>query len=311
MIERLVLAACLIALLTPVAKADDPVPVAEKTPGVEKPTDSQDILKFSSDRSRRMTVNVSVDGKGPYPFIVDSGAERTALAREVATELDLSAARAVMVQGLGGTQVTQTVILPKLAINELTAQNVEVPLLLRDDLGAAGVIGIDFLQSRRVVIDFKSNTMSVTASTRDSDKWEGESIVILAHKLLGELVLADASVGNVPINVIVDTGAQVSVGNDALRRLLYRGHNEPLTQLFDVRGATGDLTAVEATVVRGVRIGGIEINNLPVAFADAHLFRKLRLLREPTLLLGMDALQLFDRVAIDFARRNVRFAKIQ
>ena len=55
-----------------------------------------------------------------------------------------------------------------------------------------------------------------------------------------------------------------------------------------------------------MRIGDADINDLPIAFADVHPFRQLQLLDRPAILLGMDALQLFRRVSVDFANRRVR-----
>jgi hypothetical protein len=46
---------------------------------------------------------------------------------------------------------------------------------------------------------------------------------------------------------------------------------------------------------------------LPVAFANAHVFRKLGLEERPALLLGMNAMKAFDRISIDFASKKVRF----
>jgi hypothetical protein len=55
-----------------------------------------------------------------------------------------------------------------------------------------------------------------------------------------------------------------------------------------------------------MRIGGMDIKQMPVAFSDVHPFRKLGLTDKPAILLGMDALELFDRVSVDFANRRVR-----
>ena len=46
--------------------------------------------------------------------------------------------------------------------------------------------------------------------------------------------------------------------------------------------------------------------NLPIAFADVQPFRQLRLMNRPAILLGMDALQMFERASFDFATRRVR-----
>jgi hypothetical protein len=65
--------------------------------------------------------------------------------------------------------------------------------------------------------------------------------------------------------------------------------------------------AADYTTVREIQIGGIRITDMPIGFADAHPFRQLELLDEPAFLLGMDVLRLFDRVSVDFARKQIRF----
>jgi hypothetical protein len=49
------------------------------------------------------------------------------------------------------------------------------------------------------------------------------------------------------------------------------------------------------------------VGSLPIAFTDAHAFRRFGLNRERALLLGMDVLKLFDQVALNFQKRTVQF----
>ena len=56
---------------------------------VDKTTQTEDV-KFHDDSYQRMTVPVLLSGKGPYRFLVDTGADRTAISREVAAKLNLS-----------------------------------------------------------------------------------------------------------------------------------------------------------------------------------------------------------------------------
>jgi hypothetical protein len=46
---------------------------------------------------------------------------------------------------------------------------------------------------------------------------------------------------------------------------------------------------------------------MPITFADNYAFAALNLQDRPAILLGMDALNLFDRVLIDFSNRRVGF----
>jgi hypothetical protein len=54
-------------------------------------------------------------------------------------------------------------------------------------------------------------------------------------------------------------------------------------------------------------MGRVQLRNIPVLFADAPPFRVLGLSDKPALILGMEELRLFRRVAIDFKRRQILF----
>ena len=56
-----------------------------------------------------------------------------------------------------------------------------------------------------------------------------------------------------------------------------------------------------------LRVGGVALGNVPIAFADVHPFSLFDLKQKPSLLLGMETLQIFNRVTIDFPSRKVSF----
>ncbi|MBA2770996.1 MAG: aspartyl protease family protein [Sphingomonas sp.] len=69
-----------------------PAPLQGQSPGSDAPeADVSDNFAFEQDRTERMTVPVSIGGRGPYRFVVDTGAERTVISRELARELSLDA----------------------------------------------------------------------------------------------------------------------------------------------------------------------------------------------------------------------------
>ena len=69
----------------------------------------------------------------------------------------------------------------------------------------------------------------------------------------------------------------------------------------------GTYLDADYTQVRRITLGGIEMADIPVAFADALPFKRFGLEGKPALMLGMDTLKLFRRVRIDFANREIRF----
>jgi predicted aspartyl protease len=117
--------------------------------------------------------------------------------------------------------------------------------------------------------------------------------------------MTNAVIDGVRTNVIIDTGADTSVGNRALQQALsQRNSGSQITLL----SATGQTLTAELGFPRKLSIGSIDITNLLVAYADTPVFTVLELDKKPTLLLGMRELRLFKRIAIDFNSRRVYFA---
>lgn len=293
-----------LALLTaamPLAAQGDPAPA----PGIPD-TAAAETLEIVPDNTARLTVPVSIGGRGPYAFIVDTGAERTAISRELARELALAPGRTAILHSMTEARRVETVLLPGLVVGQRRIADIHAPALSQSHLGAVGLLGVDSLQSQRVEFDFARQEMTISPSRRREERWSGDTIVITARSRLGRLILVDASVDGQRVQVVVDTGAQFTLGNSALRRRLERRSRLGPVRQIEMLSVTGGIFTADATVARQVQIGGIDIRDLPIAFSDVHVFRQLGLADRPAILLGMDALQLFDRVSVDFANRRVR-----
>lgn len=291
--------------LLPLLLLAAPVPlVAEEVPV----STTADVLGIGTDIPGRMTVPVTIGRDGPYPFTIDTGAERTVISRELAGLLGLERGRGVRVTAMTGTSDVGTVVIPSLSVSTAGAERIEAPTLEGRDLGAPGLLGLDSLKGHAVVIDFDANRMAVTPSRkRRYEQVAGpDEIVIQARSMLGQLVVTDAFYRGQRVRVVLDTGSVVSMGNLALRRALL--NRKAALQPISLTGVTGDTMSADYTQIGEVKIGGVTFQNLPVAFADAAPFRRLGLDRRPALLLGMDALRLFRRVDIDFANREVRLS---
>ena len=285
----------------------------QSTPEVPTPPDGEtpasETIGIAPDPTTRMTVPVSIDGRGPYAFIVDTGAERTVISRELARALALDPGAPATLSTMSEVSRIDTVVIPSLGVGRRTVNDIHAPALSRSDLGGDGLLGIDSLQSQLVEMDFKAHHMTVRPSSWGETDWraDGTTIVVTARNRHGHLLLTDATFDGQRIHVIVDTGSQVTVGNAALRdRLARRGRLGPMRPI-QLLSVTGGLVPAQYTIAREIMLGNAGVRNLPVAFADVDPFRELDLTDRPALLLGMDALRLFDRVSFDFARRRVRF----
>lgn len=269
-------------------------------------TEVATVLDVGEDRVARMTVPVDIDGRGTYAFIVDTGAERTAISAELADDLKLVLGRMARVHSMTEVSRIQTVRIPALTVGGRKVRDIDAPTLTRRNIGAQGILGVDSLQKQRVSFDFAREQMTVTASYKREEKWPDDTIVVTARNRLGHLVLVDASVDGQKVWVIIDTGAQTTVGNSVLRQKLARKGRIGRSWPIELESVTGGRIGAEAALVKLIRIGGSDIHDMPIAFADVHPFKALNLMDRPALLLGMDALRLFERVSVDFPNRRVR-----
>jgi predicted aspartyl protease len=273
---------------------------------VEAAPDLVATVNTRSDLSMRMTVPVTIEGHGPYQFVVDTGSDRTVVSRELATILKLATGESVTMHSMTGVGPAATVTVPSLTIAGQTTRSINAPALQEAYLGGHGLLGVDTLKGRRVVMDFAKRTLSILRAD-EKEEYDRDTIVVTARSRFGQLVLVDADVDGTPITVIIDSGAETTVGNTALRALLSR-RNKRLqffkTELIDVTGGT--LNAEFASVGH-IRIAGMTVENPVIAFAEAHPFKRYGLENKPAMLLGMDTLRGFRRVSVDFAQRKVRF----
>ena len=268
------------------------------------------IEPFDLDASRRMSVKVMVGGKGPFAFLVDTGAERTVIARELAERLGLAEGAKLRLATIGGSATVPSYRVAALQMAKLHLAAVEAPAFFGRHIGAAGLIGVDMLEERRVLIDFRKESMQILETRRRAQPIirDDDAIVVTARNSAGRLILSDARLNGKRIDVIVDTGAQTSVGNMALKRLVTskRANRYPFTATI-LDAVTGEAVAATQTSIKRIVINGMDVNDLPVSFADGQAFRALGLHERPALLLGMDSLSLFDRVEIDFPNKRVVF----
>lgn len=303
------IAAAALALLLATAPAGasgaPPAPPPEAQP--VPPSDAEIVMALGSIENR-MTVPVSIGDSVPYPFVIDTGAQRTVISRELANVLTLPPGPTVRLVSMTGVSEVASTILPSILAGSVRRGAIIAPTLKGSNLGAVGMLGIDALQSKQVAIDFEHNVMTVRPSEQRGSKFHAEpgDIVVRAVRRTGQLIVTKAYYGSKRIEVIVDTGAAVTIGNSAFRHLVSNASHSDRT--IQIQSVTGGFLSVDYAIVNRVKIGDVRLNRLPVAFADAPPFAHFGLSDTPALLLGMDALRAFRGVTIDFANRVVRFS---
>ena len=273
-------------------------------PGEPTATSDAEVLKMQRERFERMTVPVTIKGEGPFRFMIDTGAQATVLSIHLADQLELTERRTATLVGMASRRAVETTEIPEFGIGRRTLTIMTAPLVESGNIGGAdGILGLDGLQGQRVLLDFVKQRMLVA----DADELGGNrgyEIIVRAQRSLGQLIIADALVNDVKTAVIIDTGAQASVGNMALLERLRRSRASGENTMTDINGQ--DLTG-QVRICERLSIGEMNLTDIPILFVDTPPFDALGFADRPALILGMNELKLFRRVAIDFNKRQVLF----
>jgi predicted aspartyl protease len=293
---------------TALARAQSIPPNGPPNPAL--PPDDAARIAAGKDAANHLTIDATINGKGPFRFVVDTGADRSVIAEDVAGLLGLLHQRQVFVEGVVRTITAQTVHLDNLSFGPVSRDNLDVPILPRVLLDADGYLGLDAVDGYRVTLDFKNRALEITQPRHARlMSWNppAEALVPVVGRL-GHLRSVRCRADGVRTTAFIDTGAQVSVGNVKLLEALMdisptylKLGTVPLT------GITGGVVQGNVTTVNRVQLDSLVFDGCNIVIADLQIFKLWGLSDTPALLIGMNFLRQFSRVSIDYGRKELRF----
>lgn len=143
----------------------------------EAPADStagEIAWEWAGPNQAALVVPVHLNGRGPYRFILDTGATLTCVSERLAAELSLPEppGQIAVGAGVGGAGRTRLVRIDSLRVGSARAENLPACAL---DLTAAqstgvefsGLVGLNFLREFRVVLDFERDVVRLTHPGRE------------------------------------------------------------------------------------------------------------------------------------------------
>ncbi len=292
-----------------VAPAAGSVPVPSESPPAQSaelpPEETLFATPTRKDRIGRVLAPIEINGQAPFRFILDTGANRSAVSSRVVTALGLDPALAdsIGVHGVTGTADMPAVALDTLSAGDIVLRDVRAPILSDPVFaGADGILGIDGLQDSRIEVDFANDRVRISRST--GRRAPSGYVTVPARLEQGGLLLVAGRIGREEVQVIIDTGAERTLGNLPLRDALLKKRGSQDVIETTVLGATPDQAAGVTFPSPMVSIGPVELRNLMVTFGDMHVFDIWGLTDEPALLIGMDLIGTLERFIVDYGRRE-------
>jgi predicted aspartyl protease len=294
----------------PAAAPLDTVLPGAAEPALEAPLGS-DALLFASPTTRdhigRVVVPVMVNGQGPFRFIVDTGANHSTISPRLARELGLKPAEeaSIVLDGITGTAQVSFVTIDRLQAGDLTIDTTDLPVVWAPFLAAAdGILGAAGLSEKSLLIDFQRNQVAISRGVKAQVRANSTRIHGL-HSNSGLITLA-TRVGGVPVLAVIDTGAERTLGNLALRDALReRRVHGVMAQMTSVYGATKEVEAGEILIAPPIVIDALRINDVAIVFGRFHIFNVWKMQDQPAMIIGMDVLGTVASLSIDFKNQDV------
>jgi hypothetical protein len=120
------------------------------------------------------------------------------------------------------------------------------------------------------------------------------------------LITLATRVGGVPVLAVIDTGAERTLGNLALRDALRARRLHGVTaQMTSVYGATKEVEVGEILVAPSIVIDALRISDVAIVFGEFHIFNVWRIQDQPAMIIGMDVLGTVASLSIDFKNQDV------
>ena len=253
----------------------------------------------------RLNVNVHINDRGPYRFVVDSGADTSVVSETLANQLGLPSLAPAMMIGMTETRLVKRAGVETMNVGSNTIYDLEVPVLRRRDIGGDGMIGLDALAGQRMMMDFVADQITIEDGRVPEPVLDG--VITVKGKLRrGQLMLTRVSADQHSLDAVIDSGSEITIGNNALRKRLERNRLNLVSKVTIV-GVTGAPFELEVIVIPVLKIGDAQLSNVPVAFADIPVFEAFAMNKKPSLILGTDLMNSFSRVSLDFENKKVRF----
>jgi predicted aspartyl protease len=128
-------------------------------------------------------VQVSVNGTGPYPFVLDTGANVTVINRQLLRKLNIPWAGSVTLAASLGDSSQQRTEVATLSIAGQSVEHVEINTLNGGQLGALeghvqGILGENFLKYFDLLIDNEHHALTLDRTPNLANSVEGEHLPI-------------------------------------------------------------------------------------------------------------------------------------
>jgi predicted aspartyl protease len=255
------------------------------------------------DRIGRVWAPVYLNGAGPFRLVLDTGANRSAVTRSVASRIGAPIVESQNARLLGatGTSIVPAIYVNSIEVGDLLLDRSKVVIVEDVFGGAEGVLGADGLGDKRIFIDFRNDAIDIRQARGRAQRGGYARVPVKLYR--NHLLMFEVTLAGVRTKAMLDTGAQNTIGNTKLREALARRARRGVENR--IIGVTQDEQIGIAYDAPPVTIADVTVRGMRITFGDFHIFDAWKMNERPALLIGMDIIGLLDVLIIDYKHQEL------
>jgi predicted aspartyl protease len=242
------------------------------TSAILSPSGSKLKFRLAGGAQPLILLPIHVNDRGPFDFILDTGAGTSLVSIDLARELNLKTIGSKHGQTAGGKVAVSLAKVDSIRAGEIKLENVDVGIVDLSQIGGSvgakidGDLGYNFLKHFRVTIDYRDLVLRLDDPKRIESFVRGaqtEVPVRLANPAKPLLLVDVHANGRGPFQFAIDTGTSTTtIAPELVQQLDIR------TSPAGIGTTGGGAIDFSAGSLESFHLGGAKIDNLQIVIAD-------------------------------------------
>ncbi|WP_068832698.1 retroviral-like aspartic protease family protein [Xanthomonas graminis] len=273
------------------------------------PRDGTATVAMTPGITGHLLVPVFVNGKGPYNFMLDTGADTSAVYAWFASQQRLPSGKTATISGATGDVEETTTRVASLSLDGRAIQHLDVDTIpdRTDGVKIAGIVGADLLMDRITVMDIGCETVALLPRSTNAARLAGRSATLIEAGSIrnGKQLTLPVTVNGVAGVATLDSGARSSMINTTFAN---PAQIDPGSAAFrdgpPARGAVQTPIPSRIGPIGTVRFPGSTQRNVVARVVDLPVFDDAGYANEHAFNIGVDMLHAM-RITLDYSARRV------